>query len=156
MEKNWKLILAFGVLLIGISISYYFLIFTPKNKEVEMLSENQSKCLQLQDKLYSEYNQREIESSGKKSDSASASNHYNTKLKKCLVEISDNTYSANPPSITQTVSVSDAVEGANLVSCIYGIGSNAMAPYCYKGLGDVKDEITKDKFEILEREYMSQ
>lgn len=157
MEKNWKLILAFGVLLIGISISYYFLLFIPKNKEAEILSENQSKCLLLKDKVFSEYNKQTLVAGIKRSDSdsSSASNHYNTKLKKCLVEIVNNTYS-NTGTITQSVDVVDAIEGISLVTCIYGIGTGGMAPYCYKGIGGVNDEITKEKFEILDKELMSQ
>lgn len=159
MEKNWKLIIALGVLLIGISISYYFLYFIPKNKQAELLSENQVKCLQLKDKVFSEYNKQVFDTGGKRSDSdsdsASASNHYNTKLNKCLVEIVDNTFSKTG-SITQSVQVVDAIEGTNLVTCIYGLGTDGMAPYCYKGIGDVNDEITKEQFEILDKEYMSQ
>lgn len=157
MEKNWKLILAFGVLLIGISISYYFLFFMPKNKEAEILSENQSKCLQMKDKSLTEYNKSISDYIGKKSDSASASNHYNTKLKKCIVEIVDNTYSSVPPySISQSISVTDAVENTNLISGTYGIGEHTLPDYYWKGIGDKNDTLTKEQFEKLEKEYMNQ
>ncbi len=137
-----KNILGAGVVLVAISIGYYFGIFLPKEKASLTLSANQSRCLQLEKDAVNDWKKVG------ENDTISGSNHYNIKLNKCIVEIS----SVGRDSIT--VLISDATEDSKLASCITTYTSAKEPPYCYAYTGDKK--ITKEEFSELEKMYLSE
>ncbi len=113
MEKFIKISVIIAVLIIALSAVYYFVIFLPKTKDAETLSKNQSACAQMEEKALSRYKQETLQISGKNPNLASSSNHYNTKLKKCIVKIFDDS------DIDYIVDILDAVENTTLAGCVF-------------------------------------
>ncbi len=140
--KNNNLI-GIAVIIVALTVGYYFGVFLPKEKIAQSLAINQSKCLQLEKDVVGGWKKDSPE------DFISGSNHYNTKLNKCIVEV----FSRGTSSTL--VSILDAVEDANLASCITTDNDlkNKQPPYCYTG---DNNDITKSQFDKLEKQYLSQ
>ena len=154
MDKQWKTILALGGCVIAFSIAYYFLSFLPYEKKTEDLSKNKLSCSQLGDKTLVDYKNSMLALGSKLSGAESATNHYNQKLSKCIVEIFDSSYSGN--TISNFITVSDAVENKNLLWCYIGVtqkDNTLCTDYSNNSEGV---DITKAQFDDMEKKYMSE
>lgn len=157
LKENWFKISATVIMfVVALSVAYYFVIFLPKNKLAEILSENQSACSEISDKTLLEYKKNTLEIGGKISGFESTSNHYNTKLKKCIVEISDSSSVGN--TLMNYITVMDGVENKNLLWC--AISRQIGRPEddsCINYESNINgDEITKAKFDLLEKQYLTE
>jgi len=146
MDIN-KNVLSLAAIVVAFSIGYYFVVFLPANKEAEALSLNKSKCAQAAGSVFSAY----------KKDSASGplasrhySSHYSTKLDKCYVEITDNFAESTG------VSILDATENRELTWALISADKTQGSLYASVGINGDNTDITKEQFETLEKQYLSE
>ena len=84
LKQNWfKIIITVAVLIIAVSVGYYFVIISVRNND----SLNQQRCADQAVKAYKSlgYPETGVEIWGDTSDSYT--DHYNKKLNKCFIEI---------------------------------------------------------------------
>ncbi len=155
--KNSRLI-GFSAIIISLSIGYYFAVFLPAKKTQELLiknerdareelAKNQAYCSETEKKVFSDFL-----ALGNDSRSSSSINHYNQKLKKCIVEIS--TISSTLQYSTHTINVIDGTENKTL---IWGqSGSNNKSVYLNYIKNSDGEMISKEDFFIIEHQYMSE
>ena len=80
--------------------------------------------------------------------------HYDQKLGTCIVEISDSTTADTVQ--TNTLEVIDADQNKQLLNCMVPV-RNEEGSACFNYSDDRGDKrITKEEFDLLEREYMTQ
>src|ERR1035437_1325983 len=94
-------ILGVAVIVIALSVSYYFVIFLPQEQTQQDLAKNQASCLELEQSIVKEGNARNIQG-----EDLSGKNYYNPILKKCFVETEDNIIGGTV--ITQSYTIYDA------------------------------------------------
>jgi hypothetical protein len=146
MDIN-KNALSLAVIIIALSVGYYFAIFLPSNKQAETLSSNKSKCAQAADNVFSAYKK---DGASGPTFSSNFTSHYNTKLDKCFVEITDNS------SVSTGVSISDAIENRELAWAYITTGNAKNTLYGSLDINGKNTDLTKDQFETLEKQYMSE
>lgn len=139
-----KKFLSIGIVLVVVFIGYYFLIFLPKETKVKNLTKNQSKCLDIENKIVNDYKQQN-QSHGL----VTAINHFNIKEEKCFVSMSDS-FDNNFVTGANTYII-DGVEDKTLAVCSVEIKSSKTE--CSDTDGKT---ITKDKFDELEKQYLSE
>lgn len=164
-KDNWfKMGVLLSMLIVSFSVVYYFVFLTPKIKEEEMLSENQAQCLEAEGRTLDTYKKQ---NDPRKQKEISSSHHYNLKLKKCFVEISDSIVSNYHPtsgeaqaqsSLLNSVLIFEAVEDKFLGSCLYQ--TSLESPPVFSPTSACLDTdgytIPKSKFDSLEKEYMTE
>ncbi len=132
-------------MIIILIIGYYFIIFLPKIKNEKILSDNQLTCSKMEDKVKDNY-KTEYSSFASYVDS---SNHYNQKLKKCIVSIA---YSWDhvPNGSVDIEDVLDAVENKKIMHCKYVALGNREDNTCNNG-----NKITPEEFDDLKTKLMN-
>ena len=127
LKENWfKLIIAIALLIVVISVAYYFISNSSKPSQTmssEDILSNQQKCAEQASKAYI----AEGYGSGSSDDLTNYVNHYNQKLNKCFIEIYDLT-----PSTLSSISLIDAYELKEYANYMYFFKGNGGAanPVC--------------------------
>ena len=107
-KNNWfRLIVVVAILIIALSVGYYFLVYLPKLNASQELSKNIENCSQLESKVYKSYVDFIYHGTIISGNSVSSENNYNQNLKKCFVEITDDTTYGAPASETTHTNIYD-------------------------------------------------
>lgn len=148
MDIN-KNILSIAAIVIAISIGYYFLVFLPGNKQSADLSLNKSKCAQTAENVFNAYKK---DGRAGPTTISHYSNHYSTKSDKCYVEITDSFTDSSGAG----VSILDAVENRELAWALISVDKTKGSLYDSVDISGNNTDMTKEQFEALEKQYMSE
>lgn len=148
--KNNNLI-GIAAIILAVSIGYYFGIFLPSKSVNEQLSKNQIDCSQTQKNVYQNY----ISTNDVSKSTLDSNNHYNQKLNECIVEVSDMSCGK---VCTSDLTIFNGIENKAVAYCVTPLGNNLInGPTCEDFSKNPQgDFITKDQFNQLENQYMSQ
>ncbi|MEJ0002285.1 MAG: hypothetical protein WDN09_03920 [bacterium] len=122
-----------GFIVIIMSLGYYFAIFLPNEKAHQNLLVNQDKCLQMEKNITADFDKNWP------NDLFSAQNHFNSNLNKCIVKLTN----------SSSVTILDATEDKSLIACF----TTNQKTDCYSG---ENNKITKDNFDEIEHQYMTE
>ena len=153
IKENWFRIGTISLLLVvALSVGYYFIFFLPNSHARETIIQNQTACSQMEqkviDKNYPNFITGMMEISSK--------NHYNLRLNKCLVEIN---YSFGTGVLLHTEdSVFDALENKTLFDCVSQHHSDlSVTSGCYDHSSNQSGtEISRETFDSLMSHYMTE
>ncbi|MFA5996959.1 MAG: hypothetical protein WC791_00560 [Candidatus Paceibacterota bacterium] len=149
-----KIIITSSVLIFALSASYFFVFYLPANQNAQNLVLRKADCAQRGKDALSRYKQ---EASKNISNSTQDfSSHYNTKLQKCFVEITD--ILADKNFLSTSVTIYDGLENKQMawfVTTSSGLGKGTKE-YGVVDINGNNTDITQEQFETLERQYMSE
>ena len=157
--KIIHVVLSLALIIISLSVGYYFCIFLPHEQTHRDLTQNQASCLQMEQSIIKQLSGNLIQGQ-----SVSGKNHYNLTLNKCFVEIDDNI--VNSIGLSNDYSIYDAVEDNVLADCLITDKFNSKdfqtntSTICFDDSQPVKNNgnpnITKSQFDSLELKYMGE